>query len=357
MRRIPLLVAMSAALASITCFASDVEVTPAPGGAFIIKDESLNERFRVLDSGEVYIPGVTSTPLNSALLCFSSPTGQVTQCDPSALDGAQGPVGATGEQGPVGDKGAVGDKGPQGDAGDQGPIGTTGAPGPVGDKGAVGDKGPQGDAGAQGPVGTTGDQGPVGNQGAEGNQGATGATGAPGPVGDKGALGDKGPQGDAGDQGPVGTTGAPGPVGDKGALGDKGPQGDAGPQGPDGDTASMNLTEITQVCTDQNLSNSGGLLTCQVSCPAGYVVMTGGFECALTGSPGGDPTDPNCDAELLVKQSRPLSLGSGWVATWRNIGATSISAEVITYAYCAVIDGCSPANLSACTPPPPPAPP
>jgi hypothetical protein len=54
MRRKPLVVAMSAALVSIAGFASDVEVTPAPGGAFIIKDESLNERFRVLDSGEVY---------------------------------------------------------------------------------------------------------------------------------------------------------------------------------------------------------------------------------------------------------------------------------------------------------------
>ena len=271
-----LVVAMSAALVSITVFASDVEVTPAPGGAFIIKDESLNERFRVLDSGEVYIPGVNSTPLNSALLCFSSPTGQITQCDPGAIEGIQGPAGPPGEQGPVGDKGAVGDKGPQGDVGDQGPVGSAGAPGPAGDKGATGDKGPQGDPGEQ---------------------------------------------------------------------------------GPDGDTASMNLTEFTQICTDQNLAGSGGLLTCQVSCPAGYVVMTGGFECSLTGGSGGAPTDPNCASELLVKQSRPLSLGSGWVATWRNIGSTSISAEVITYAYCAVIDGCSPANLAACTLPPPPPPP
>jgi len=350
MRRKPLIVAMSTALVSIAGFASDVEVTPAPGGAFIIMDESLNERFRVLDSGEVYIPGVTSTPLNSALLCFSSPTGQVTQCDPSVLDGAQGPVG---EQGPDGAQGPIGN---QGGDGNQGATGTTGAQGPVGNKGATGDKGPQGDAGAQGATGTTGDKGPVGNQGADGDQGATGTTGAQGPVGNKGAVGDKGPQGDAGAQGATGTTGAQGPVGNKGATGDKGPQGDAGAQGPDGDTASMNLTEFTQICTDQILAGSGGLLNCQVSCPAGYVVMTGGFECSFTGNSGGAPTDADCDAELLVKQSRPLSLGSGWVATWRNIGTTSISAEVITYAYCAVIDGCSPANLAACTPPPPPPP-
>jgi hypothetical protein len=298
MRRKPLVVAMSAALASIASFASDVEVTPAPGGAFIIKDESLNERFRVLDSGEVYIPGVTSTPLNSALLCFSSPTGQVTQCDPSALDGAQGPVGAQGPdgvQGVDGNQGAAGDKGPQGSAGTQG---TTGAQGPAGNQGADGNQGAQGDAGGPGAQGTTGDQGPIGNQGADGSQGA---------------------------------------------------------QGPDGDTASMNLTEITQICTDQSLAGSGGLLTCQVSCPAGYVVMTGGFECSLTGSSGGAPTEADCDAELFVKQSRPLSLGSGWVATWRNIGTPSISAEVVTYAYCAVIEGCTPAN--PCTPPPPPPPP
>jgi hypothetical protein len=116
----------------------------------------------------------------------------------------------------------------------------------------------------------------------------------------------------------------------------------------------MNLTEVSQTWTDQTLAGSGGLLTCQVSCPAGYVVMSGGFECSLTGSSGAPPTDANCNSELHVKQSRPLSLGSGWVATWRNIGTGSISAEVITHAYCAIIDGCSPANPGACEPPDPP---
>ena len=121
MRHKSLVVAMSVTLTSIAVFASDVEVTPAPGGAFVIMDESLNERFKVMDSGEVYIPGVTSTPLNSELLCFSTPTGQITQCDPGVLDGAQGPdgaQGATGAQGPVGDQGEAGDKGSPGNRGD-----------------------------------------------------------------------------------------------------------------------------------------------------------------------------------------------------------------------------------------------
>jgi hypothetical protein len=258
MRRTPLIVAMSAALTSFAGFASDIEVTPAPGGAFIIQDESLNQRFRVLDSGEVYIPGVTSTPLSSTLLCFSSPTGQITQCDPSAVVGDTGPVG------PKGDTGSIGPDGVQGDTGAAGPTGTTGL---------------------------KGDTGSVGPDGAPGSTGPTGATGA------------------QGDTGPAGVT---------------------------------NLSEVTQTCTNPSLAGSGTILTCEATCPEGYVLMSGGFECST------------CDAELFIKNSKPLPSGSGWVATWRNLGITPISVEVITYAYCAVIDGCSVANPIACGPPDPP---
>jgi hypothetical protein len=285
MRRTPLIVAMSAALSSFAGFASDIEVTPAPGGAFIIQDESLNQRFRVLDSGEVYIPGVTSTPLSSTLLCFSFPTGQITQCDPSAVVGDTGPVG------PKGDTGSIG---PDGVQGATGATGDTGAPGPQGIAGAIG---------ATGPAGAQGDSGP------------TGATGL---------------KGDAGSIGPAGPTGTTGPTGDTGAQGDTGPAG------------VTNLSEVTQTCTNPSLAGSGTILTCEVTCPEGYVLLSGGFECST------------CDAELFIKNSKPLPSGSGWVATWRNLGTTPIAVEVITYAYCAVIDGCSVANPDACGPPDPP---
>jgi hypothetical protein len=158
----------------------------------------------------------------------------------------------------------------------------------------------------------------------------------------------------AGNQGPQGNAGTQGPDGAQGPIGSQGPDGAQGAQGPEGETESMNLTERSQVCTDQNLAGSGATLTCEVSCLPGYVVMSGGFECSFTGSSGAPPTDATCDSELYVKQSRPLSLGGGWVATWRNAGVSAISAEVITYAYCAVIDGCSVANPDACGPPDPP---
>jgi hypothetical protein len=315
MRRKPLIVAMSAVLTSIAGFASDVEVAPAPGGAFIIRDESMNERFKVLDSGEVYIPGISSTPLSASPLCFISPLGQVTQCNPDVLIGTQGP------QGPQGDTGVTGPTGPQGLQGSQGEQGLTGTQGPAGSQGADGNDGADG---ALGPQGLTGAQGPTGSQGADGNDGADGALG---------------PQGATGAQGQVGTDGT---------------DGAQGAQGAEGAAGVTNLSEVLHTCTNLALAGSSATLTCQVSCPAGYVLISGGFECSFTGSSGVTPTDATCDSELYVKQSRPLSLGSGWVATWRNAGVSAISAEVITYAYCAVIDGCSVANPDACAPPDPP---
>jgi hypothetical protein len=116
----------------------------------------------------------------------------------------------------------------------------------------------------------------------------------------------------------------------------------------------MNLTEVSQTCTDLNVSGSGGTLTCQVNCPAGYVVMTGGFECLNTGTAGATPTDTACDSTIYIKNSKPLASGAGWEAMWRNPGGSSISVEVETFAYCAIIQGCSPANLAVCAPPEPP---
>jgi hypothetical protein len=56
---------------------------------------------------------------------------------------------------------------------------------------------------------------------------------------------------------------------------------------------------------------------------------------------------------LFIQQSKPQAVGAGWTATWRNMGSVDISAEVITYAYCAIIEGCT-VNPITCEPPDPP---
>ena len=125
MNKKPLTVAITAAVTSLAGVASDVEVTPATGGAFIIRNESQDERFKVLDSGEVYVPGISSTSVNSDLLCFDTPTGQLTRCDANALTGDTGPTGPTGPKGDTGDTGATGPTG-AGDTGATGPTGQIG---------------------------------------------------------------------------------------------------------------------------------------------------------------------------------------------------------------------------------------
>jgi hypothetical protein len=102
------------------------------------------------------------------------------------------------------------------------------------------------------------------------------------------------------------------------------------------------------------LAGSGGTLSCSVDCPEGYTVLSGGYECSLVGTSGAAPTDATCNTDIYVKQSRPQALGAGWTATWRNASSGAISAEVITYAYCAIVEGCSVSNPIACGPPDPP---
>ena len=217
--------------------------------------------------------------------------------------------------------------------GPKGDTGATGDPGPTGPKGDTGDIGPQG---VTGPAGVTGDTGPIGPQGLQGDtgdvgpKGDTGATGDPGPTGPKGDTGEVGLQGDIGPAGPTGDTGSIGPQGDTGPAGATGATGPTGPTGDTGPPAMFNLTEVTQTCENLGLAGPGQNLTCQVTCPDGYTVISGGFDCSLTGASGVAPDDPACNADIFLKESRPLLLGSGWVATWRNIGLTTISAEVVS---------------------------
>ncbi len=152
--------------------AADVSITPPPGGGFVVNGAGAQPRFRVQDTGEVFVPSLTSGSVsNTNLTCFNAATGELTPCAPGTGSGSQGPAGPSGSAGP---------------AGPAGPAGATGAMGPAGPAGATGTMGPAGPAGAQGPqgpAGAVGPEGPQGLQGPQGIQGIQGPAGMTGPAG------------------------------------------------------------------------------------------------------------------------------------------------------------------------------
>jgi hypothetical protein len=165
--------------------------------------------------------------------------------------------------------------------------------GPTGPKGPPGDKGPAGDRGLTGDKGATGDKGPNGDSGA---------------VGDKGATGDKGPVGDPGAQG---ATGDKGPNGDQGLPGSKGPQGDPGPAGP------AHISGWERVFRSISIA-PGGFAETEADCPAGKVVLGGGY-------------DTNRGVEVVG--TYPVGGGrSWWVGAWNS---NQYLASVTAFAVCA----------------------
>ena len=241
----PLAAAITVAIVvgSASSQAADVEVQPATGGSFVVKDSTgATAHFVVGDDGKVTISGLPgAAPLDSPV-CFDPASGQLGSC--SSLTGPTGPMGppgAAGATGATGDAGPTGATGPIGATGDAGATGATGVTGPTGPTGATGATGDAGPAGSSGTVGATGSTGPTGATGATGPTGATGATGVTGPAGMTGptgatGIGQTGPMGDPGNVGATGPTGATGPVGATGptGIGAAGPMGPAGPVGPAG---------------------------------------------------------------------------------------------------------------------------
>lgn len=67
--------------------ADDVKVQPAPGSGFVVTDNTgASQRLKVLETGEVYLGGlVTSPPIKKVPLCFDATTGQVGTC-PAVLN-------------------------------------------------------------------------------------------------------------------------------------------------------------------------------------------------------------------------------------------------------------------------------
>ncbi len=72
--------------------ADDVKVQPAPGAGFVVTDNTgASQRFKVLESGEVFLGGLSPVPpVEDTPLCYNATTGQVGGCP--AAPGATGLV-------------------------------------------------------------------------------------------------------------------------------------------------------------------------------------------------------------------------------------------------------------------------
>jgi Collagen triple helix repeat (20 copies) len=159
----------------------------------------------------------------------------------------------------------------------------------------IGPAGPKGDTGPQGPNGDPGLQGPKGD---------------PGLQGVKGDPGLQGPKGDAGLQGLKGDTGLQGPKGDKGDKGQAGAQGSAG----------VSYYKIV-VGTELALS-IGGTGTEDVYCPAGKLVVGGGFGASY---------------DVALKDSRPVAGNTAWRINVESLQVQAIE-TVTPYAICASVN-------------------
>lgn len=108
--------------------ANDIELRPAPGDGVIITDEQgLETYLQVLESGEILLPGIASTPeMDEAPICYNLATGRIGNCPPGTVEGPEGPQGPQGETGPAGPQGAQGIQGEQGPEGPEGPEGPAG---------------------------------------------------------------------------------------------------------------------------------------------------------------------------------------------------------------------------------------
>jgi len=189
----------------------------------------------------------------------------------------------------------------------------------------VGPTGPQGPPGPEGPTGPTGPQGPTGPEGPEGPTGPQGPTGPSGPSGPSGPQGPTGPSGPSGPQGPTGPSGPSGPPGPTGPSGPSGPTGPSGPVGP----AGVSGYERQSTSSDCPGGLNPAVCSADVSCPAGKVVLGGGFSV----SEGGGFTPSFFD-------NRPVS-NTTWRVRFTNENWPLPGPSFTVYAMCASV------NLSA----------
>lgn len=62
--------------------ADDVKVQPAPGSGFVVTDKTgATERFKVLENGQVIVPGLLAAPqVENQPLCYNTATGRLGSC-------------------------------------------------------------------------------------------------------------------------------------------------------------------------------------------------------------------------------------------------------------------------------------
>jgi hypothetical protein len=158
--------------------------------------------------------------------------------------------------------------------------------------------------------------------GERGVQGENGAAGAPGEKGETGAAGEPGQQGATGLQGPAGPQG---PAGADGPQGQAGAPGLPGAAGPKGDPGGLNGLEIVKAPVAVPVAgvNGQGIVTGWAFCPAGKVVISGGFE-AIYGGTG----------QLVASNSFPET-ASSWKVVLRNASVSAVSGVTVrVYAVC-----------------------
>ena len=240
---------------------------------------------------------------------------------------------------------ARGPHGPAGQPGMAGVPGYPGGPGAPGETGEQGERGPQGEKGDAGERGTQGDPGERGLQGEKGDAGERGAQGEKGETGERGAVGvtdvaflallweddpwvtldaDTGlltfgiPRGRPGEQGPAGPQGAPGPQGPQGNPGPQGEKGDPGPQGPQGPQGPAGVEGAVTtpgVGVSEVNASAGKTGTAKAACPAGKVLISGGYEIT------GDVTSATVSASH-PSTTEPHTWVAAYVTTRANANVT-----------------------------------
>lgn len=136
----------------------------------------------------------------------------------------------------------------------------------------------------------------------------------------RGIQGPIGPTGPQGVVGPQGVQGAQGDQGPQGVQGDSGPQGGPGPSGPQGVRGPAGLSNHQRVTASRQIV-PGAVIETRVACPAGTVVLGGGYSDATP--------------DLRLSENGPSS-ESSWAVTFQNTGQTTRTSYVS--ATCATVN-------------------
>ena len=154
---------------------------------------------------------------------------------------------------------------------------------------------------------------------ASGSMSCAGCGGDPGPRGPKGEQGPRGPRGHIGPQGPQGVPGQAGTPG-----GPPGPAGPSGPTGPAGPVGAPGLASKV-VATHTSGNNGSTPKTARVTCPAGTLLMGGGYSTSVLSTDlvlrQLTPVGAN-SWEVNVAEGPDFPNGIAWSVTARAICAT-----------------------------------